>query len=276
MGSFFKLTRMLVLFALATGLAACDMTTAGPGDTLAVRYVADGSPATITFTTTDGPSQASSTGHWEHAFEANARTELSLEALSSTGAPLTASIFIDGALFRSQRGLNVRLDASTSEYESGEVEVHGYVEAVGADRVTGLGLTFVVDDQTDLLGRSNEAIPLDSFKLGTYVEAEGHIRSDGVVTAKKIKLEDGEDEEDGEHGEEDDLEVEGTIQALTASSLTVQNIVFEVDVNTELLDRDNHAVAFSAFHLGDSVEVEGSSRPDGTAHALKVKLEDND
>ena len=47
-----------------------------------------------------------------------------------------------------------------------------------------------------------------------------------------------------------------------------------VDGETQILDHRNAAIPFSALHVGNTVEVEGTGRADGSVLARKIKLED--
>ncbi len=258
--------RQIILPAAFLLLAACDSSTV-PSGSLSVRYVIDGSAATISYTDASGTNQASSSGNWDFEFDAQPGVFLVLDAVSSNSNPLTGSIFIDGQLSNSQRGLHVRLENSSSSHQSGEIEIRGFIEARSSDQVTVLGRTFVIDAQTQFLGRNNENISFDAFQLGVYIEAEGHSQSNGTIQAKKLKLEDGDDQ--------NQIQINGLIEARTESSVTVQGLVFVVDGSTRLLDDNNNPISFGAFQVGLLVEAEGFPRNDGTYYAEKLKLDDH-
>lgn len=257
-------TLSLSLVALIA-LAGCDAL--GSRSDAEVHYLVEGDAA-VTYLTAGGLSQAEARGTWEVRFEVAPETPLSIEATSSNGAPVRAQIEVDGRVVRATQGLSVRLDARTDDGASGELEVHGAVEAVGADRVTVLGRVFVVDGATELLGRDNETVPFESFTVGTFVEVEGRAVGDGTFRAKKIKL----DDDDGEGVAE--TEVEGRIDAIDAASVTVAGTRFAVDAATRWLDDDNNPVDRSAFTVGARVEAEGATRG-GVLTAKKVKLDDD-
>ncbi len=258
--------RHLILPTALFLLTACDSSTAS-SNASTVRYVIEGSSATITYTDASGSSQASSIGTWEYEFDAEPGATVILDAASGDASPITGSIFLNGGLARSQRGHQIRLEASTSNPSSGEIEVRGFIEARTSNQVTVLGRTFIVDAQTELLGRNNEAVSFDFFRLGDYIEAEGHSQSDGTIRATKLKLEDGD--------EQGQVEVNGLIEARTSNSVTVQGLVFAVDGQTEFLDDNNNPVSFDAFQVDVLVEAEGFSRADGTYYAEKLKLDDH-
>jgi hypothetical protein len=256
----------LLLAALAL-LAGCDAGGAG-ADALEVRYVVAGA-ADITYTGTAGTAEASTGSAWEQRLAVPAGTALSLTAVSPAGAPVTASIFVDGRLARSRRGPGVRVDATADG--GGEAEVEGFVEAVGAGRLTVLGLVFVVDGNTRLRDGAGRAVPFSAFALGTFVEVEGRPLGDGTFRATEVEIEDeGGDDEGGL-----EVEVDGTIQAIDAGSVTVAGRVFATTASTRYLDDDNAPVARSALTVGALVEAEGHQRADGTLVAEKVKLDDD-
>ena len=60
--------------------------------------------------------------------------------------------------------------------------------------------------------------------------------------------------------DDDEIEVEGLIQALGSDSLgmdsiTVNNLVFYVDSNTEIEDENGDSLSFYDLQVGDFVEV---------------------
>jgi hypothetical protein len=71
-----------------------------------------------------------------------------------------------------------------------EVEVNGTIGAIDADGFTVAGRRFVTTATTRYLDDRNNPIARSSFRVGEWVEAEGHVRADGSVTAKKIKRDD--------------------------------------------------------------------------------------
>jgi hypothetical protein len=254
----------LLALALAA-LAGCD--TGGPDSdgTLDVRYTVGGAPAEVVYGNANSPEAAVTTGDWEDHYTATPGERLVLQATSLSGVPVTAIIYVEGTPFRADRGLDVLLDAPTDGYEAGEVEVHGFIEAVSAARVTVLGLTFVVGEQTALLGLDAQPAPFGAFTLGAFAEAEGRRRDDGLYDAEVLRLEGS--------GDDGQIEVEGTIEALTATSVALAGYVFVVDEFTRCLDADNHPIPFSTFRVGDHAEVEGYERAGGALYAETLKLD---
>ena len=261
-----------VLAAFTLVLSACD--TGGGAPQASVRYTVD-SPAAVTFTGADGASRASQTSA---AFQAEVAVEpgtpVVLTAVSTTGAPITATIVVDGALVGSRQGRSVRVESSSDR--GAEAEVRGPVQALGTDRVTVGGIVFVVDAATRLYDRRNNAVPLSTFVVGTYVEAEGRALGGGTFQAKKIKLEDEANSDDEDDEDEDDREVEvsGALQVIEATSLSVGGRRFATTAATRYIGNRGETVARSSFRVGDLVEVDGYVLADGTLQARKVSLDD--
>ena len=261
------------LLALALALSACD---AGTSPQASVRYSVDG-PAAITFTGSDGQSRSASVAAaWQTEVAVEPGTAVVLAATSTTGAPVTASIFVGDALVGSRRGRSVRV-ASSSDDSGSEVEVRGPVEALGADRVTVAGRVFVVDASTRLYDHDDSPVPLATFAVGTYVEAEGRPLGDGTFLASKVKLEDesnsdddGDDDDDGQ-----EVEVHGSVQAIDGASMTVGGRRFLTGPATRYLDDDGNTLSRDAFRVGDLVEVEGYALADGTVQARKIQRDDD-
>lgn len=257
-----------------TVFSACDGGTSAPAT---VRYSVDG-PAALTFTGSDGSTESAvATGAWQQSVSVEPGTAVVLTAASSSGAPVTATLTVDDALSRSRRGQSVRLESSSDD-DSGELEVCGPVEALTSDRVTVDGRVFVVDAGTRLFDRNNATVALATFTVGTIVEAEGQALADGTVRASKVKLEnDCDEDEDGDDGDEDgpEIEIHGSIQAIGAASMTVGGRVFATDAATRYFDDRHTPIARSAFQIGERVEAEGHVRADGTVLAQTIKRDDD-
>lgn len=270
-----SLSSGLALLTLALVLSACD---AGTSPQASVRYSVDG-PAAVTFTGSDGQSRSESVAAaWQTEVAVEPGTAVVLTATSTTGTPVTASVFVGDALVGSRRGRSVRV-ASSSDDSGSEVEVRGPVEALGADRVTVAGRVFVIDASTRLYDHDNSPVPLATFAVGTYVEAEGRPLGDGTFRAEKVKLEDESNSDDDEGGDDDgdgqEVEVHGSVQTIDDASMTVGGRRFLTGPATRYLDDDNNPLSRDAFRVGDLVEAEGYALTDGTVQAKKIKRDDD-
>ena len=258
-----------LLTFLVLAAAGCDSADA-PLSSARVSYAVDGA-ASVSYTDADGATQtATPDAAWRVDVEAPADQGVVLTAQSATGAPVTATISFDDQLVASKTGQTVRVESlpSSSGSSGYEVEVYGPVQANENGRVTVAGLVFVVDASTRLYDRDNNPVPLSTFSVGTYVEAEGYPLSDGTYRADKIKLEDPDDDA----GE---IEVNGTIQAIDAGSMSIAGRVFLTSASTRYLDDDGDTIPRDAFRVGDLVEAEGYPLADGTVLADKIKLDDD-
>ena len=79
---------------------------------------------------------------------------------------------------------------------------------------------------------------------------------------------------------DDEIEVEGLIQAigsdsLGTDSLTVNNLVFYADSNTEIKGDHGSTLSFSDLQVGDFVEVEADILPNGTFLASEIEVEND-
>lgn len=63
----------------------------------------------------------------------------------------------------------------------------------------------------------------------------------------------------------------GAVTSLSPFAVAGRTVV--TDGSTQLLDRQNAPVAMSAFKVGGMVEVEGTSRADGSVLAKKIKMQ---
>lgn len=73
----------------------------------------------------------------------------------------------------------------------------------------------------------------------------------------------------------DDIEADGTIEAIGASSLTVQGLTFAVTDQTEIVDDDDRPLSFDDLAVGLAVEVKGHQLGDGSLVADEIEVEDD-
>jgi hypothetical protein len=214
-------------------------------------------------TTTDG------SGRFTLAGVPAGRAELRFE-----GPGVDARLEVEGLQTGQTTTLTVRLSGSSAaRVEDGtEVTLRAKVDSVGAASLTVGGRTVRVDAATRLLDHNNSPIALSAFKPGDFVEAEGYPQADGSLLAKKVKLEDGGDAGGGA-GAGQDVAFRGTISGV--SPLVVDGRAVSTNGSTRYLGRKNEALsAADVLKVGNVVEVEGHSQPDGSVLAKKIKLED--
>lgn len=187
------------------------------------------------------------------------QAELEIEGLED-GHALTIEVHVsgDGAFL------------SNTDDGRAEASLRGRIEAISGSRLQVQGRVVQTDGLTQFLGRRNEPVSLADLKVGDSVEIEGASQSDGSVYARKVKLEDADENEPPQN--ENEVQFTGGIQSL--NPFRVAGRLVAVDGGTQILDHRNAAIPFSALHVGNTVEVEGTGRADGSVLARKIKLED--
>lgn len=151
------------------------------------------------------------------------------------------------------------------EDEAQKIEVEGMIEVLGSDSLVVSGIVFFVDANTEIRGPHGTTISFSDLQVGDFVEVRAELQPGGTFLATRIKLED----------EDQEIEVEGVIEAIGSDSLIVSGIVFIVDSNTVIVDDDNNPIAFSDLQVGDFVEVKARIQPNGRLLAVRIKLEDD-
>jgi hypothetical protein len=155
--------------------------------------------------------------------------------------------------------------------DDNEVEVEGLITELTDDGLTVGGFFFLVTETTEIENDDAE-IAFEDLELGTFAEVEGFIDGAGDLIAEEIDVE-GDDDGDDD-GDDSDLEVEGTIDDLGASSLTVGSYTFFVTEGTEIEGEDDEDLTFADLQVGQYVEVEGFYGDDGTLFASEIDVED--
>jgi hypothetical protein len=191
------------------------------------------------------------------------------------GGGVDARLGLDGLQSGQTLNVTVRVSGSSAskvDDDGGEVDLKGKVDSVGTSSITVAGKTFKVDSSTRLLGPKGETVLLSSFKMGDLVEVEASTQPDGSLLAKKVQLEDGED--DGEGGTGQEVDFSGTISSLSPT-LTIAGRTVTTDGNTKYLGRKNETLAESdVLKVGNKVEVDGEAQSGNSVLAKKIKLED--
>jgi hypothetical protein len=151
-----------------------------------------------------------------------------------------------------------------------DVEFRGSVESVTPPSLVVAGRTVMTDAGTRILDHDNQPIGLGDIPVGSFVEVEGSTQADGSVLASKIKLEDGEDDDDS-----DEVEFTGVISSITPPSLVVDGRTVLTDGSTHI-DGKGDVHSLSDLSVGMTVEVEGTLQSDSSVLARRIKVEDDD
>jgi hypothetical protein len=199
------------------------------------------------------------------------------------GSGIDARLELEGLQNGQTLTLTIRVSGSSAtrvdddDDDDGEVEFKGKVDSVGASSLVVAGRTVKLDASTRLLDHDGMMIPLSGFHQGDFVEVEGTPESDGTVLAKKVKLEetDEDEEEDEEEDDEEGQEVEftGTISRL--NPLVIAGRTVKTDGSTRYFGRKRETLPSSeVLKINNKVEVEGHKQPDNSVLAKKIELED--
>lgn len=149
-----------------------------------------------------------------------------------------------------------------------EVSIDGMLKTiVGAVPMLTLMLntTPVHTTSATIVQRSGNMLTLAALQVGQTLEVEGTRRTDGSIDAKKITIEDAENE-----NEDNEVEVEGTMTLLTGTcptiSFTVSGVSFKTSASTRFDD-----TACAAFKNGDKVEVRGTKPSSGPVLVTRLR-----
>jgi len=200
-------------------------------------------------------------------FEVNMNTEI----LDDDGDPIQfgdlqvgflvevrAAILTDGSL------LATRITIEDKDGED-EVEFTGTIDVLAENLIIVAGISFVVDDMTEILDEDNEPISFDELAVGMLVQIRGEHDGTGVLIATRIKIED--------ELNDDEVELTGVVTAVQESSIVISGVEFQVDSNTEILDQENTPIELSDVRVGFLVEVRADV-DNGVRLATKIKIKE--
>lgn len=149
--------------------------------------------------------------------------------------------------------------------DGNKIEVEGFIQNIGSDSLVVNSIVFWVNANTEIRGEHGAHLTLADLSVGDFVEVKAVLQPDSSFLAEKIKLK----------NDKNRIKVEGLIQAIGGDSLTVNQIVFFVDANTEIRGPHGTTINFSDLQVGDRVKVRAVLRGDGTYRATRIKLKNN-
>ena len=164
--------------------------------------------------------------------------------------------------------LATRVKAEDSAGNENEVELTGYVTAVGTNSFVINGVVFYVDSNTEYRGRNRNTFSFEQIVVGILLEVKANLQTNGDLLAIRVKT------EDDHNNHHDELEITRIIENLTANSLTVAQKEFFVNDQTVVLDENRIPILFSDLNVGDRVEVKAYRQPYSSYLAVRIKLED--
>ncbi len=147
-----------------------------------------------------------------------------------------------------KQALEIAVQASQVRFRPSEIEFSGIVSAIQVNAWVIANKTVKVTLQTRIEG---------AFKIGDLAEVEALVAANGALTAKEIKL------AEGEHLEAAKLEFTGIVEQITSGRWIVGGQVVIITATTEIE---------GTIAVGDTIRVEGSIEADGSLTATEIKL----
>lgn len=202
---------------------------------------------------------------------------LTAQALLITGNGVNVTLPIAALASGEDRHMAVSVSGN-SAWEQHELEsddLVGAVSAIVAPNLTVAGKTISTTSAT-LFFQGGAAVTLDALAVGQIVEVEGVPQADGSILARKITIE-GQDGANDDRGGDDDggrePRLEGTLTAISGTTLTVNGVSVTTSAATVFEAGDESRISLSNLAVGQRVEVRGTPQPDGSFTASKVEID---
>lgn len=148
-----------------------------------------------------------------------------------------------------------------------EVELTGTIETLDTPFISVAGIVFEITGETEILDNDGNPITFNDLQVGQLVQVKGVVQFDGSLLAVRIKL---------EVRIEDEVEITGVIEQITAETIAVLGRTFGITENTVVFDDNDNPISLGDLFVGQTVEVRGDLMPDGSLIAIRIKLEDRD
>jgi uncharacterized protein DUF5666 len=144
-----------------------------------------------------------------------------------------------------------RIQVEDENEVENDVEVEGVVTSTSANTITVNGKMITVAASTVIVHGAT-AMSLAGIHVNDRVHVTGTATSPTIVAATRIEVQNGAETPGDE--DEAETEIDGTVTALGASSLTVNSRVISVTPTTQIV-QDGRSLTLSAIHMNDRVQV---------------------
>lgn len=196
--------------------------------------------------------------------DASTRIEKADQILAASDLKLGDELHVDGTLGADAKVLAQEIKVLSADEEA-RVSVTGPVASIAlADLTFTVGTTAVKTDAQTKFDGSGSFASLADLKVGDNVDVEAAQQADGSLLALRVHRLD--------KPEENEVEVKGAIEKLTATSIQVEGKTFAVDANTAIKQSGNQ-VALGSLIVGQIAEVRGSAAADGSLLATRISIE---
>ena len=150
-----------------------------------------------------------------------------------------------------------------------EIKTRGLISAISDSSFDVNGYTFWVDNSTVFKGHDDSLLTFADFAVDMNVEVEAYKDSLGNYVAKKVKLDDGSDQNDHE-----EFDFSGVVDSLAANGFAMNQRFFFVDSLTRFKMSHDQSASFSDLTVGSEIELEALQLNDGSFYAKEVELRD--
>ncbi len=139
----------------------------------------------------------------------------------------------------------------------------GAIESISGSSITVKGLVFVTDQNTEFLDDNRNTITISDLKIGQIVKIKATLQSGNQYLALRVIA---------KNFWRPTVKVEGAIENLTLTSITVMGKTFAVDSSTLVVGHGTGIITFASLTLGLNVEVKGSLTTAGVLTAKLIKV----
>ena len=152
------------------------------------------------------------------------------------------------------------------DHTKAQIHVTGSIDSINGATLTVKGTAFTTDQNTEFLDNNRNTITINDLKVGQIVTVEATVQGSNQYYAVRVRVND---------FWRPFIVVEGTIDLLTANSLTVSNKTFLVDSTTVFKGNGTGLITFLSLTLGLKVEVKGVLDANGNLVAKLIKVHSN-
>lgn len=153
-------------------------------------------------------------------------------------------------------------------------ELTGLITSISSASIsvtpTGGKAVVVNISSTTIIRHGSTTLHLADLKAGNLVEVQGQLNTDGSISATLIQV------EDVVNTHPEPVEVDGTVTAVSSTSLTVNAEGHSVTIgltSTTVVKNGDHTGSLSDLKTGQRVEVNANRQTDGTLVATQVRID---
>jgi hypothetical protein len=142
----------------------------------------------------------------------------------------------------------------------------GAIESINGSTLQVKGLFFLTDQNTEFLDDDRNTITINDLKVGQFVNIMAANQGSNQYLALRVVARD---------FWRPTISVEGAIENLTLTSITVMGKTFTVDSSTLVVGTGTGVILFSNLSLGMNVEIKGALNTGGVLTAKLIKIHPN-